>query len=152
MSLKAEKLYIFVDEAGNSHTLAENHPVKQACNVKIVCDGPKCASRNNPVNTENPLPVTYAWKEEEAVADPLSLIPDGVARIISAEFERGAGAKTFCGPRCLTDYLRDVYVPPLSPREVAEQEKKRVLVDVSKSVHLVDSAESASGDQDRSLN
>lgn len=114
--LKATKFFTFVDDAGQKHKMPEQQPVQQFSDVTIVCDGPKCAARNN-----SSTPTTYAWQEEVAVEDPLALIPDGVFHMISAEFVRGAGAKTFCGKQCLLDYLRDVYVPPLSPKEEESQ-------------------------------
>jgi len=136
MTLKAERFLTFTDSNGVSHTLPEQQPAQRFSKVHITCDGPRC---KDPLTQDGP--VIYEWTEQAAVKDPLSVIPAGVFRIISAEFERGAGPKVFCSVRCLKDYLDYVYVPPMSPAEMEEQRKRNEAVEAKKSIHLVDSTE-----------
>ena len=134
MTLSRELFFTFTDSEGKEHKLPEKQPVATHAKVKIVCDGPRCIA-----SVDNPFPVVYEWEEDAAVQDPTAVIPHGVFRLISAEFVRGEGPKTFCGRRCLTDYMNSEYVAPLSPGEQEEQRMRNELVDVKKSVHLVDS-------------
>ena len=133
MPLSTKNFIGFTDLSGQTHLLPANHPVSQAVSVTIVCDGPHCAKIQ-----AAKAPVTYSWDEDTAVQDPAKLIPDGVFRVISAQFSRTGEPLTFCSRRCLSDYLRDVYIMPLSPREQAEIEQRNAAVEVEKNVQLMD--------------
>jgi len=92
--------------------------------VKVVCDGPKCPGKGKEGG-----PTTLTWIDEDVKKDP-NTIPDDFFRFLQVGIPMGA-VLNFCSVQCVRDALR-VYVPPLSPREKAVQDKHNAEVEAKK--------------------
>jgi hypothetical protein len=125
---KVERREVIIEKSGNIIVLEGTEKVEALeTQVKIICAGPRCAARHL-----RDTPVTIEFDEEKVKTNPTAL-PDDFARILKLTVNAFVPQEdAFCSPRCIKDFLDYTYVPPKSPREIAEQMKNNQAIEERK--------------------
>jgi hypothetical protein len=100
---------------GQILVLTPSDKLEQTTKVTVVCDGPRCAARNN---TESPKSFTY---DPQAVAGDDYKLPEEsdqfISLVISVRSPSYKGVPlNMCGPQCIKDFLTYTY-KSAGPRE-----------------------------------
>ena len=113
MPVKVERTVIVTEASGTKIVLNANDRLETETSCEFVCDGPRCAARQ-----DKDAPTTFKWVEEEA-KKTLDNLPDGFFRLIKLDtdpLDEKSGF-LFCCPQCARDFLIYSYVPPKTSKE-----------------------------------
>ena len=121
---------IITDSKGQKVMMEPTDVVENRTPVKMVCDGPKRASRNNTA-----VPVTVEWVQEEAQAAP-EIMPEAFFKFIRVGINPLQPVElSFCSAACTKDYLTYVYKTPATYQEQMETlEKEAQVGDISDAI------------------